>query len=312
MNLASAIDQYIHARRAASGRYKSPVGTLYALSRHCEGRALHHITAADVLRCLNNAHNKPITWQNKYGTLKVFFEYWRVRGKLKKIPMPPRPKAVRTFVPYIFSKEEVRALLDTAPECQSHPSCAIPALTLQTILLLLYGTGMRIGEVLRLRVSDVALDDSLITVWESKFFKSRLVPVGKDLCQVLRNYAQRTQPANQKDAPFFFSHKSKKIASTTMSTTFQRLRKLAGVQRRDGAASEEPRLHDLRHTFSVNRVTEWYRQGADVQNLIFSLSTYLGHVRLRSTQHYLSMTPELLEQANRRFEVYARGGCDDR
>jgi integrase len=171
---------------------------------------------------------------------------------------------------------------------------------------------MRIGEVLRLRVSDVALDDSLITVWESKFFKSRLVPVGKDLCQVLLNYAQRTQPANQNNAPFFFSHNSKKIASTTMSTTFQRLRKLAGVQRRDAAASEEPRLHDLRHTFSVNRVTEWYRQGADVQNLIFSLSTYLGHVRLRSTQHYLSMTPELLEQANRRFEVYARGGRDDR
>ena len=84
---------------------------------------------------------------------------------------------------------------------------------------------------------------------------------------------------------------------------------LANVRRKDTTESQ-PRLHDLRHTFAVHRLTEWYRQGANAEHLILGLSTYLGHVDLHSTQHYLTMTPELLAQANRRFERYVEGGCD--
>lgn len=93
--------------------------------------------------------------------------------------------------------------------------------------------------------------------------------------------------------------------------SFQRLRGLAGVHRAD-SSSYQPRVHDLRHTFAVHRVMEWYRQGADVQSLLPALSTYLGHVNLASTQRYLTMTPELLAEANSRFQNYVYGGHDER
>ena len=95
---------------------------------------------------------------------------------------------------------------------------------------------------------------------------------------------------------------------TIAERTFKRLRKMCGVRRPD-TFSFQPRIHDLRHTFAVHRVTEWYRQGADVQKLLPALSTYLGHVSLESTQRYLTITPELLQQANNRFERYATGGA---
>jgi integrase/recombinase XerD len=92
---------------------------------------------------------------------------------------------------------------------------------------------------------------------------------------------------------------------------FVRLRRIAGIARHD-ESSYQPRLHDLRHSFAVHRVTAWYRQNKDVQHWLPALSTYLGHVDLSATQRYLTMTPELLEQANRRFEHYVRGGGDEK
>jgi integrase len=92
-----------------------------------------------------------------------------------------------------------------------------------------------------------------------------------------------------------------------IESAFQRLRTFAGIRRSD-ASSRQPRLHDLRHTFAVHRLTEWYKTGADVQKLLPALSTYLGHVDLRSTQCYLTMTPELLKEANCRFQEYVYGG----
>jgi integrase/recombinase XerD len=89
------------------------------------------------------------------------------------------------------------------------------------------------------------------------------------------------------------------------------LRRLAGIAR-DEKSTYQPRVHDLRHTFAVHRLTEWYRQNANVQRLLPALCTYLGHAELGSTQRYLTMTPELLEQANRRFERYVSGGIHER
>ena len=96
-----------------------------------------------------------------------------------------------------------------------------------------------------------------------------------------------------------------------LSLAFVKAAAEAGIKRNDGGRFQ-PRLHDLRHTFAVHRLTSWYRQGADVQKLLPQLATYLGHVRLRDTQVYLKMTPELLQAASQRFECYAgkEGGHD--
>jgi integrase/recombinase XerD len=142
---------------------------------------------------------------------------------------------------------------------------------------------------------------------ETKFYKTRLVPIGDDVHRVIENYLSSPCRKKRADSPLFQSETRDRVKAALAERTFRRLRKLCGVQRR-GTFSFQPRIHDLCHTFAVHRVTEWYRQGADVQKLLPALSTYLGHVSLESTQRYLSMTPELLQQANDRFERYATGG----
>ena len=105
-------------------------------------------------------------------------------------------------------------------------------------------------------------------------------------------------------AAFFLGRRGRAIGRQTAERYFRIIRDRIGLKRRDGAYFQ-PRLHDLRHTFAVHRLVAWYRSGADVQRLLPQLSTYLGHVGLAETQHYLSMTPELLREASRRFESYA-------
>jgi integrase len=199
-------------------------------------------------------------------------------------------------------------LLDAIPTYQRYRTRVEPE-TLRAILLLLYGAGLRAREALNLAVADVDLPNALLTIRDTKFFKSRLVPIGRDLTGVLSEYARWravTYPSAGAESRFFLGKRGAAIHLWTLEYTFQRLREHARVCRSD-EARYQPRLHDLRHTFAVNRLTEWYRQGADVQRLLHHLSVYLGHAYLAATQVYLTMTPELLHEAGTRFERYARG-----
>ena len=178
--------------------------------------------------------------------------------------------------------------------------------TMRTVLLLLYGAGLRISEALALNRQDVDLEHSLLTVHASKFFKSRLVPLAAALSRALSDYATRSSRCLLGDQPAFFTSRSgERVRSRAVQECFRRGCERAGVRRGDGARYQ-PRLHDLRHSFAVHRLTSWYRQGADVQALLPHLCVYLGHRNLAATQVYLSMTPELLAEASARFERYSR------
>jgi site-specific recombinase XerD len=177
---------------------------------------------------------------------------------------------------------------------------------------LLYGTGLRVGEVLALSAADVDLPNALLTVRDTKFYKSRLVPIGQQLAGVLTEHARRraaSHPGDDTGRRFFLGRRGDPIQSHTMGDTFRRLREHAGIRRSDDARYQ-PRLQDFRHTFAVHRLTTWYRQGADVRRLLHHLCVYLGHTSLAATQVYLTMTPEPLHLAGARFGQYARGEDD--
>ena len=308
MKLAAAVDIYVLHRRAMGQKFEGPTVALRAFARYYRDRPLAGITASDVKQFLDVPQTGPAAWRRKYGVLRDFFAYWRRRQKQLTIPLPIAvPKYTPTFVPYIYSRRELRDLLDAVPTCQRSVECRTSAVTLHTLLLFLYGTGMRVGEALRLRLAEVDLDNAVITIRGTKFYKSRLVPLGSDVVQVLRRYLASAGRCNQPYRPLFQSRHHKRLGHSGLDATFRRLRCLAGIRRSD-ASSRQPRLHDLRHTFAVHRLTEWYRTGADVQTLLPALSTYLGHVDLHSTQCYLTMTPELLNEANRCFHDYVYGG----
>jgi integrase/recombinase XerD len=183
---------------------------------------------------------------------------------------------------------------------------------MRALILLMYGAALRTSEALSLRIRDVDLCGAVLTIRDSKFFKSRLVPVGPNTVRVLAEYARRhDSPSRKPDGPFFVGRNAKQIPRHKFERAFKQIRMHAGLHR-DGGPRCQPRLHDLRHTSAVHRLTSWYREGKDVQKLLPQLSVYMGHTLLAATQAYLSMTPNLLHQASLRFERYAiREGSND-
>ena len=175
---------------------------------------------------------------------------------------------------------------------------------MRSLLLLLYGTGMRIGEAISLKLQDVDLTERLLTVSDTKFFKTRLVPIGPRLTDYLSRRRQLPLPAGEASA-CFATRTGIHLEYRVVNKLFGQLRQVAEI-RREPSARYQPRLHDIRHTAAVHRLIAWYRAGLDVQRLLPQLATYLGHLDLRSTQRYLSMTPELLDAASQRFERYAQ------
>jgi len=156
-----------------------------------------------------------------------------------------------------------------------------------------------------LTMNDVDLDQALLCIWQTKFYKTRLVPLGRDLTMVLNQYVQQRNIIHCKEpaAPFFCFRDGRPLSQSAVRSAFRRLRVQTGVQRNDGARYQ-PRLHDLRHAGAVHRLVAWYRSGADLQRLLPQLATYLGHIDLSATQRYLTLTPELLHEASLRFERY--------
>jgi site-specific recombinase XerD len=219
------------------------------------------------------------------------------------------PKIRRSFEPYIYSLDQLQRLRDDTTILQDKRSPLLP-LTFKTLLLVLYAAGLRPSEGLRLRFCDVDLDERVLTIWDTKFFKSRLVPIGTQLNSKLKSFARARQLLPMPDGPrslFFASQTGDTISLKRLEKVFARLRAHAGIQR-EPQARWQPRLHDLRHTFAVHRLIAWYREGADVQACLPLLAVYLGHVNISGTQAYLTMTSELLAEASKRFEHYALSG----
>ena len=227
------------------------------------------------------------------------------------MPSCERKRGAASYTPYIYSEAELKRLLAAVPAATGSRS-DIDADTLRTLLLLLYGAGLRRGEARRLKVEDVDVPQSLIHIRGTKFFKTRIVPLGTSLNTVMKAFvAKHCSRYSKGGGSMLFSKRdSTPLTDSAISAAFRRLRTIAGIKR-DGGARNQPRIHDLRHSAAVHRVTSWYRAGADLNDLLPKLATYLGHKDLSGTQRYLTMTEELLAEASRRFEAFAQGGGHD-
>ena len=307
MKLRGVIDDYV-ALQQSLGRAFRRRYLLFAFNRTVGMEVeIQDIYRDDVLRFLGI----PVTghWHEKHSALTRFYQYAISRGHVTVAPLPrPVARAPSPFVPYIYSNEEVQRLLEATGSYRKVHVLLEPH-TFRAILLVLYGAGLRISEALSLRMADVDLSQAVLLIRESKFYKSRLVPIGPQLQQAMARFARARNEAGHSampDMPFFIGRKGDPLAIPTVQQSFRQLREHAGI-RREGGARHQPRLHDLRHAFCVNRLVAAYETGANVAQLLPKLSTYLGHINLSSTQKYLTMTPALLQQACARFERYAMG-----
>jgi integrase/recombinase XerD len=310
MKLRQLIDQYVAFRKSLGAKFEANETLLYNFSRVVgEGRNIRNVKPQQVAAYLDGCGVVTRHWHRKYVVLHGLFRYALSRGYLSVSPLPATmPKRPERFKPYIYSREELRRLLDRTRSAQTR-RFQMEAHTFRALLLLLYGAGLRVSEALSLDLEDINLKEAVITIRDTKFFKTRLVPLGTELNEIMAKYAARRRGAPHStsgEAPFFVSTLGTRLGRRLVERNFQRLRTLAGVCREDGARYQ-PRLHDLRHTAAVHRLTAWYREGRDVQRLLPLLSTYLGHTSIACTQIYLTLTPDLLHEGSKRFARYVFG-----
>lgn len=230
--------------------------------------------------------------------------YIREREPCAYVPLRPiARRGQHSRPPFIYSVEDVRRLLDAALELK--PANSLRPQHYYALIALLYCAGLRVGEALKLRMSDVDLDRALLLVREAKFYKSRWIPLSPSLADCLRAYSvARTAQGrlNSAEAPFFVNRHGRENKHSIVCQTFIRLLRQTGL--RGPSGERGPRLHDLRHSFAVNRLARWYREGADVQAKLPLLSTYLGHSSIFNTQIYLTATSELLREGAGRFYAW--------
>ena len=308
MRLHQAVEQYITVKKSLGFRFHCESVILAAFSKAIGRVNLGQVKPRAVRAYLDG--KGPVTrhWHRKWETLRPFYRFAVARGLVRRSPLPTQaPKLDTPFTAYIYTQEELRALLQAiTPERTG----TLSPPTVRALLLLLYGAGLRISEALNLEMSDVDLQQHLLCVRQSKFFKTRWVPIGPKLTEVLRDYERERSARRVSNRSFFRANQGSPVSRSTMERVFAKLRLAAGVKRTDGGRFQ-PRLHDLRHSAAVHRLVAWYRKGADVQALLVKLSAYLGHVDIAATQKYLTWTPELREQANARFARYVLGGSHD-
>jgi integrase/recombinase XerD len=312
MTLSPCIEEYVRHRRSLGVCFHGEQVRLRAFLKSVGDLALPAISADSVRRYIDGKGPVTQAWFARFYTVAAFYRFAIARQYTDHAPLPPRPpKPPAEFIPYIYSEQDVCALLD-AVDARHEEDWLVRPQTMRTLLLLLYATGLRISEALALTTADVDLHDAILTIRETKFYKSRLVPIGADFVDVLVRYRDQhpVRPARRPDDPCLPDRHGRPILRQTAELVFKRVREQAGLER-PACRTFRPRLHDFRHTFAMNRLVSWYREGKNVQRLLPHLSTYLGHHSVNETQRYLNMTADLTMEAGLRFLKYAMPGGPD-
>jgi integrase/recombinase XerD len=305
MKLHQAADQYVAHKRSLGMHCDTIARILRAFCKAMGSVNVGEVSEEAVRAFVYGPGPVTSNLHAKLCVLRGLYRYLLTHGYVTRSPLPTQvPKEPERLIPYIYSQEELQRVLRATD--RQWNGCKIETHTMRTLLLLLYGTGLRISEALRLTMANVDLEQSVLTIRETKFYKTRLVPFGPDLTKALTVYLAARRDRGHPAPPEAFllvTRHSLPISVQLAEDSFKRICEHVGVRRTDGSRFA-PRLHDLRHSFAVHRLTACYREGGNVQRLLPQLSTYLGHVHIGCTQRYLTLTPELLGQASQRFEQY--------
>jgi len=253
---------------------------------------------------------KAVSVSDDAGVLRQFFRYLRRSSALGTVVEPnwPHLPTESQFIPYFLSKQD---LLNLLALCADLKRPHFRAVLYKTLILVLYCTGIRFGEALRLRIRDVDTRSAVLFIDTFKG-RTRWVPFHRSLSRELDRYlVSRIQYASSNpDARFFVGANQQRLSVSTAGETLGRLFKLAGLKPERGRAG--PRPYDLRHAFAVHRLSQWYSQGVDLHARLPWLSAYMGHVDIIGTETYLNATPELLALAGNRLRCrYKNAGKGD-
>jgi integrase len=303
--LEQALAGYLQLRHSLGHEMAEAGRLLPGFVAYLDARGLPTVTIEAALAWAQQAPKSPAGRMTTIGPRRMtaargFARYLSgIDASTQVPPLGLMPRRAPWRRPFIYTSADIGTLLEAAGRTIVSP---LRAATYQTLIGLLAASGLRIGEAIKLDRSDIDWAQGVLLIRESKFGKSRLVPLHPSSMRALGDYARlrdRLQPRPAGPA-FFVSLNRTRLLYPVVQSTFRRLTGNAGI---GAGAVSPPRLHDLRHSFAVRTLLDWYRAGEDVQAKIPSLSTYLGHREPASTYWYLSAAPELLALAAARRDT---------
>jgi integrase len=298
--LRQALIDYLKIRRALGYKLERAEKLLGQFLDHLdrlgeECVTLENATSWVTLPAADSGH----WWAFRMSIVRGFTSYLHALDPVHEVPPADLfPNRVHRAIPYLYSEEEILALMAAAGSLR----LPLRQATYQTLIGLLWVTGMRVGEAIRLDRGDVDLRHGVLTVRQTKFGKTRELPLHTTTVDALRAYLRlrdRLCSQTSTDA-VLISPAGTRLIYGNVHSTFRQLRSQAGLQPR--SPNCRPRIHDVRHTFAVHTLLDWYRQEYEVQPRLPLLSTYLGHVHPKDTYWYLQAAPELLQIAADRLQ----------
>jgi integrase len=303
--LHRALDHYLTLRRSLGYKLERAGRLLTDFVNHLEAAGSDTITLDAALSwATRSSEVDPSWWGHRLSVVRVFARHLHAIDPIHEVPpaglLPAKnPRAT----PYLYANADIVALMTAARGLRS----PLRSATIETLVGLLAVTGVRIGEALRLDCGDVNADEGVLLIRDTKFGKSREVPLHASTVEALTAYAHHRDRLcpRRVDPAFFLSNAGTRLLYSSVHVTWLSLVRHAGLKPR--SASCRPRPHDLRHSFAVRTLLCWYQDGLDVQARMPTLSTYLGHVHPANTYWYLSGAPELLNLAAARLDADSGG-----
>jgi integrase len=311
-SLHDALAQYLLFRRKLGTKLREPGISLGRFVDFMKTEGREWIT----MECAVRWATLPVgvqhaTWARRLGHVRGFARWLKATDPRTEIPDPRFLKArQRRTSPYIFTDCEITLLMTEAARLRS--AAGLRSMTYVTLIGLLVSTGLRPGEALALDMADVDLEEGVLAIRETKFGKSRFVPVTESTRAALAHYAKRRQQLHRPGwtEAFLVTDRGTRLVSCTARRTFALLSRAIGIRApaRGKRLGRGPRLQDLRHSFATHKLIEWYRAGIDVTRKMPALSTYLGHSCVHATYWYIQAVPELLQLATQCSGSRSRGG----
>jgi integrase len=303
--LHDALSEYLALRRAVGFKLASAGRLLGQFVDYLDEHGVGTPTTDDALAWADLPAAASSNWRAiRLSVVRGFARYLHSLDATVEVPSADLIRhGPDRATPYLYSDAEIRRLLAAAGELQPR----FRATTYQTLIGLLATCGLRVSEAIALNTTDLDRDEELLVIRETKFAKSRLVPLHSTTMARLAAYITlRDQThAHPRCPALLLSGAGTRLHHSNVSLTFARLAERVGITRR--SAGCRPRLHDFRHTFAVATVLDWYRTGADVPTMLPRLATYLGHTDPKHTFWYLTAAPELMALAGQRLDAYLAG-----
>jgi integrase len=291
MKLTQCVEVYLGHKRACGCEYTTTEKFLRRFVQSVGNLSISKITDHQLDEFLSRTPISNNTWRLYCKYLKGFFVFWFARRQLRHIPKPRLiPGTSKAFYLHVYSRTDIRKLLKTAVACQRFPKCTLGPDTLKTIVLFLYGTGIKMRDAFGLLDSDVDFTNSIIRVRGNLPDENRIIPIGRDVKRLLKRHLRSDERSRFRSGrPLFLTIYGRAVPHSGFYKVFSRLRRIAKVERADKLS--QPRVYDLRHTFAVHSIAHWNRRGLELNQLLPLLAAYMGNVNLVGVERYLDLSP---------------------